>query len=100
MALVKGWLATIMSKFSQNDGVPDTLHDTIGTLGRAICAQPYFNAEAFRLKAELIKCLSAQRYTSFTANVTNYGSRGVAAFDIGRNAKNCRDFIYRLLNYR
>ena len=46
-------LATIMSKFSQDDGVPDTLHDTIGTLGRAICSQPYFNAEAFRLKAEL-----------------------------------------------
>ena len=77
MALVTGWFATIMSKFSQDDGVPDTLHDTIGTLGRAICAQPYFNAEAFRLKAELIKCLSAQRYTGFTANVTNYGSWGV-----------------------
>ena len=77
MAMVTGWLATIMSKFSQDDGVPDTLHDTIGTLGRAICAQPYFNAEAFRLKAELIKCLSAQRYTGFTANVTNYGTWGV-----------------------
>ena len=66
-----------MSKFSQDDGVPDTLHDTIGTLGRAICSQPYFNAEAFRLKTELIKCLSAQRYTGFTANVTNYGTWGV-----------------------
>lgn len=66
-----------MSKFSQDDGVPDTLNDTIGALGRAICSQPYFNAEAFRLKAELIKCLSAQRYTGFTANVTNYGTWGV-----------------------
>jgi len=66
-----------MSKFFQDDGVPDTLNDTIGALGRAICSQPYFNAEAFRLKAELIKCLSAQRYTGFTANVTNYGTWGV-----------------------
>ena len=66
-----------MSKFSKDDGVPDTLNDTIGILGRAICYQPYFNAEAFRLKAELIKCLFAQRYTGFTANVTNYGTWSV-----------------------
>jgi hypothetical protein len=68
-----------MSKFSQADGLPDTLNDAIGQLGRAICAEPYFNSEAYRLKAELIKCLSAQGYTSFTANVTNYGVWSVGA---------------------
>ena len=61
-----------MSKFSKTDGVTDTLDDDIGRLGRAICSQPHFNADALRLKSELLQCLSEQGYLGFTANVTNY----------------------------
>lgn len=63
-----------MSKFSKADGVPDTLDDTIGNLGRALLTQPHFNSESIRLKAQLIKDLSKKGYVGFTANVTNYGT--------------------------
>jgi hypothetical protein len=63
-----------MSKFSKADGLPDTLTDTIGNVGRALFSQPHFNSESIRLRAELIKSLSKKRYVGFTANVTNYGT--------------------------
>jgi hypothetical protein len=62
-----------MSKFSKADGVPVTLDDTIGNLGRDLLTQPHFNSESIRLKARLIKDLSEKGCVRFTANVTNYG---------------------------
>ena len=58
--------------FSKMDGVPDTLADKIGELGRAIRSQPHFNSEAIRLWNELEKRLVRLGYIRFTANVTNY----------------------------
>ena len=58
--------------FSKTDGIPDTLEDKIGKLGRAIRSQPHFNSEAIRLANELESRLVRLGYIRFTANVTNY----------------------------
>ena len=58
--------------FSKMDGVPDTLADKVGELGRAIRSQPHFNSEAIRLWNELESRLVRLGYIRFTANVTNY----------------------------
>jgi hypothetical protein len=60
--------------FSKMDGVPDTLADKIGELGRAIRSQPHFNSEAIRFANELERRLVRLGYIRFTANVTNYST--------------------------
>lgn len=63
-----------MSKFSQLDGIEDTLLDIIGQTAREIHECQIRNQKYLDLKGRLHKFINAKKYLIFTANVTIYGT--------------------------
>ena len=66
-----------MTKFSQEDGIEDTLSDSIGVLAKKIRLSQSRNLLYAELRAQLDKAIKTSKYLVFTANVTNYGTWSV-----------------------